>query len=103
MGTIKTYSSAVCTAKLSFWVSLLRPISICNYISTCEKLLPRKAAVSNEMTGTEVLRREWTQKESPVIHVVASHINIRNKSNDYKKRLSYSVHEMVPISDCLKQ
>jgi hypothetical protein len=84
MGTIKTYSSAVCTAKLSFWVSLLQPISVCSYISTRATLLPWKAAVSNEMAGTEGLRREWTQKESSVVLVVASHINtsIGNKSND---------------------
>jgi len=45
-------------------------------------LLPWKADVSNGMAGTAVLRPEWTQKERPVILVVASYINIRNKSND---------------------
>jgi hypothetical protein len=51
-------------------------------MSTYEMLLPWKADVSNKIAGTEGPRPEWTQKESSVILVVASHINIRNKSND---------------------
>jgi len=71
-------------------------------MSTCDMLLPWKADVSNEMAGTEGLRREWTQMESSVILVVASHINIR-KIKVTKKSLSCSVYEIVLISDCLKQ
>jgi hypothetical protein len=45
-------------------------------------LLSWKTDVSNEMASAEALRREWTEKESFVFLVVASHINVRNKSND---------------------
>jgi len=44
METIKMYSSAVYTAKLLFWVSLLQPVSICSYISTCEMLRPSEGS-----------------------------------------------------------
>jgi hypothetical protein len=45
-------------------------------------LLPWKAAMSKEIAEKESLRRERAQMESSVILIVASYVNIRNKSND---------------------
>jgi hypothetical protein len=82
MGTFKTFKCSLYRETLVLGVAVTSSINLQLHITTSEMLLPWKADVSNEMVGTEGLRREWRQRESSAILVVATHISIRNKSND---------------------